>query len=393
MFNEQTLPSLDSATLKHCELVTAAIKSAIERTGGAIRFDEFMRMALYEPGLGYYMAGARKFGESGDFVTAPELGSLFGAAVAAQCEQVLQTVEQPELLEFGGGSGKLAVSILSNLEIESELTYHIIELSPELEQRQKQYVRDHAPHLFKCIRWHKALPTEPISGCIIANEVLDALPVRSFVSQAGEVFECWVGVDESINFIEELRPADRSIVETLHANPGYEVCLALESYRFEMCSAVPAWIGDLGRILEKGLVLLIDYGDGRRERYGPLGAAGSLRSFLQHRVHDQVLAYPGGQDITASVDFTHVAEAAVDAGFAVSGFVDQTTFLTSCGILHKVADFQSGADEDTVLELNEQLKTLLLPTKMGTRFKVMGLTKSWDAPLLGFGTRDNRRAL
>ena len=395
MFEDQNLPQLDADTSRHCDLVLDAIRREIVAKGGAIRFDDFMRIALYEPGLGYYLAGARKFGADGDFVTAPELGPLFGAALAEQCKQVICDIPGAEIVEFGGGSGKLAVSLLSALAAQEALPerYNIIELSPELRARQQQLIAEELPELTGRVYWLSAPPALPISGCVIANEILDALPVRAFVNQGGEILEHWVKLDESEELAWEFRPADDTIHSFLNSESGFDTCLQSDGYRFEICASIPLWIADLATKLHSGLALLIDYGSGRRDRYGPSLAQGSLRCFLQHRVHGQPLVFPGGQDITASVDFTHVAEAAVDAGLHVAGYVEQVHFLTSCGILQKVTEFQAEVDENTAFAFNEQLKTLLMPAKMGTRFKVLALTKEYDAPLTGFAARDDRRLL
>ena len=395
MFEEQKLPSLDSDTLQHCEKVSAAIHQQIQINGGAIRFDDFMRMALYEPGIGYYVAGTRKFGRDGDFITAPELGPLFGSAVAEQCLEVCRQIEAAEILEFGGGTGSLAASVLSAMDAQgaAPARYTIVELSPDLRQRQRELIKAQIPHLFDRVRWLNTPPEQPIDGCVLANEVLDALPVRSFENRAGDILEHWVTVDDNGEFEWETRAADGEILELVNREAGYELCRELDAYRFEICTAMPLWVADLANVLHRGLVLIFDYGSGRKERYGSTYREGSLRCFLQHRVHGEPLIYPGGQDITCTVDFTHAAEAAVAAGLQVAGYVEQVHFLTSCGILHKVAQFQQGASEDVVLELNEQLKTLLLPSKMGTHFKVLALTKGYDSRLLGFSNRDDRRSL
>ena len=395
MFSERNLPQLDDATLANCERVERVVRRAIADCGGAIRFDEYMRIALYQPGLGYYLAGTEKFGRGGDFITAPDLSPLFGSAIAAQCAQVLGGVARPEIVEFGGGSGALACSVLAALQGLGVLPerYTIIELSPELQSRQSQLLKAELPDLYERVHWTQAPPAQAISGCVIANEVLDALPVRVFENCDGGVYEHWVGVngEDQLDWIK--RAADTEILTTLNGDPAFERCRNVPGYRFEICTALPAWIADLNHVIEQGVALLIDYGSGRKERFGASYDSGSLRCFLKHHLHDQPLIHPGGQDITASVDFTLAAEAAVEANLQVAGFVEQAHFLTSCGILDKASELQTGADEQTVLKLNEQLKTLLLPTKMGTRFKVLALTKHYDRKLLGFTNRDDRRSL
>jgi SAM-dependent MidA family methyltransferase len=395
MFSDENLPPLDTLSMEHSDLVADAISRKIQQQGGAIKFDEFMRFALYEPGLGYYVAGAEKFGNQGDFVTAPELGSLFGRCVAQQCQQVLAEFTHGEVVEFGGGSGRAAATILRELKELRCLPerYTIIEISPELRERQKQLIQDLAPELVERVHWSDKPPTKPIEGCAIANEVLDALPARYFEVRDGELYEFWVRQGEAGRLTWQTLPAEEALQKALNATPGFNYCLSLPHYLFEIIPAIPAWITDLDSILRVGAAFLFDYGSGRKERYGPAYSGGSLRCFVQHRVHGDPLVYPGVQDITTSVDFTAVAEAAVDAGFQVSGYTDQANFLMGCGILHKVTELQVGADENSVLELNEELKTLLMPTKMGTSFKSIGLTKGYDEPLLGYSLRDHRGSL
>lgn len=395
MFSEQNLPSLDSASIVHSDLVYDEIARVIENEGGSIRFDTYMALALYAPGLGYYVAGTQKFGASGDFVTAPELGKLFGAMVARQCSAVFEEIEQAEMLEIGGGSGALALSILEELAELGRLPekYTILELSPELRDRQRRLFEEHIPQLLPRIEWRSNLPEREINGCVIANEILDALPVRRFEFENGQLYEYWVVLADDRSFAWQRKIAQESEMAAIFARPGFEYCRQVARYKLEICAAQEFWLNDIAKFLGRGAALLFDYGSGRKERFGPAYPDGSLRCFLRHRVHDNPLVYPGLQDITASVDFTAVAEAAVKAGFAVRGFSDQASFLMSCGILHKVSELQTNANEFDVLKLNEQLKSLLLPTKMGTAFKSMCLTKNYDQPLIGYSVRDDRRAL
>ena len=395
MFSDQNLPPLDTLSIEHSELVSAAISRTIQQSGGAIRFDEFMRIALYEPGLGYYVAGVEKFGGQGDFVTAPELGSLFGRCVAQQCQQVLSDYADGELVEFGGGSGRAAATILFALDELRCLPekYTIIELSPELRQRQQRLIKELTPQFFERIIWADNPPENPINGCVVANEVIDALPARYFEVNDGEIFEYWVVEEDEGQFCWQTQAVGESLLNTLSSTSGFEYCLSLPKYQFEIIAAIPAWINELNTLIHAGAAFLFDYGSGRKERYGPAYSAGSLRCFVQHRVHGDPLVYPGVQDITSSVDFTAVAEAAVDSGLQVAGYTDQSNFLMSCGILHKVTDLQVGVDENSVLKLNEELKTLLMPTKMGTSFKSIALTKGYDTPLIGYSMRDFRGSL
>ncbi len=366
------LPAPDADSLRHSERTAACIRRAIAAAGGSISFAEYMQLALYAPGLGYYSAGSTKFGEAGDFVTAPEISPLFGRVLARQCARVLEQVARPVVLELGAGSGALALQLLSALEARGAAPerYLVLEVSPDLRARQEQRLRDARPPLATPIEWIAGLP-ESFEGVVIANEVADALPVERFRIASGGVLQCRVATDgkdfawTSAPAPEYLRQAVRRIEESLGA--------ALpEGYESEISAGLPAWVGDIAGCLARGLVFLFDYGVPRREYYAPDRSGGWLRCHFRHRAHDDPLVYPGIQDITAWVDFTAVAEAAVDAGMDIAGFVSQAHFLLHGGLEQ---EFTAAASPSTAAqaELSRQAGRLILPGEMGERFKCIGL--------------------
>jgi SAM-dependent MidA family methyltransferase len=361
------LPPLQPEEARHSALVSQAVHAAIDAHGGWLAFDDYLRIVQYAPGLGYYSAGSAKLGRGGDFVTAPELSGLFGRCVARQCAQVLQLCGG-EVLELGAGSGALAASVLPALQELGCLPQHydILEVSADLRARQQQRLAELPAALRARVRWLDALPAAPIAGVIVANEVADALPFKRFV----------IAADAS------LRSEIGRIAASLPAPwPS--------GYQSELCPLLPAWIAALGAALGRGAALIIDYGMSRSEYYHPQRARGTLRCHFRHRAHDDPLLYPGLQDISAWVDFTRVAEAAVDAALEVAGYCTQAGFLLATGIESELA--AGGAVERA--RLASQARQLLLPAEMGESFKVMAVTRALDAPLCGFVYQDLRRSL
>lgn len=367
--------------------LAACIAARIEAAGGWVPFAQFMEMALYWPGLGYYTGGAQKFGAAGDFVTAPELTPLFGQAVARQVAQILTAVSPaPNLLEAGAGSGRLAADLLLALEALNALParYAILELSGELRARQRATIAAAAPHLADRVYWLDALP-ERFSGCVIANELLDALPVHAVAWREGGAMERGVVVSET-GFAWAERPAQGPVLEAMTA-------LAVDApYESEIGLAARAWVAEWGRRLERGALLLIDYGLPRHELYHPLRDRGTLRCHYRQRMHADPFLWPGLTDITAHVDFTAVAEAGFAAGLDVLGYTTQASFLINCGIGELLAARQGEAGAQRI-KANGALQILLAPQQMGELIKVIALGKGIDAPLLGFARGDRRHAL
>ena len=368
------LPMPDADSAQHSRRVAEHIRLRIETAGGSISFAEFMQEALYAPGLGYYSAGAKKFGAGGDFVTAPEISPLFGNVLARQCAGVLQQLPGSQLLEPGAGSGALAVSLLRKLDELNALPdkYMILEVSADLQQRQQQRLCQEIPHLADRVTWLAELP-QNFSGVIVANEVADALPFERVVKRQGALQQFRVGVKDE-KFVWQFAAAPELLQQAIR-NIETQLSESLaDEYETEYSPAVPNWIDDLSSSLNAGLIFLFDYGVTRREYYAPDRREGWLRCHFRHRVHSDPLILPGIQDLTAWVDFSSVAQAAQAAGLEVAGFVTQAHFMLHGGLDEELTDFTS-LPVVQQLELSRQVKLLTLPGEMGESFKCIGLSR------------------
>jgi SAM-dependent MidA family methyltransferase len=327
--NISGLPEPDKGSAEHSRKLAAQIKQLITEKGGAIPFSEFMNLALYAPAMGYYVAGQRRFGSEGDFVTAPELGDVFGRCLARQVEQVFKVIDgECDVLEFGAGSGRLAVSLIKELEHLDALPEHylILETSPDLQQRQQQMIRQQVPQHVERFVWLDSMPEQAISGVILANEVLDAMPVEMFAVDNEGIAQQYLVKTTNDSFQWDSRQAEGKLAEQI-------VQLGLHAgYSSEFNPAVDGWIAMLAEGLEQGVVLLFDYGFPRHEYYHPQRTAGTLMCHYRHHSHSDPLTLVGIQDITAHVDFTAVAEAAVAAELDVLGFTTQANFLLGSGL-------------------------------------------------------------
>lgn len=391
--NELPIPGADEQA--HSEKLQALIRAEIDAANGLITFAHFMELALYAPGLGYYAAGARKFGEAGDFVTAPEISPLFSQCLAQQCQQVLQYIDGGDLLEFGAGTGTMASDILLELERLDCLPdhYFILELSADLQQRQQETLRRRVPHLFERIQWLSALPEPGFKGVILANEVVDAMPVHLIRFDEQGVREGFVGW-ENDRFVWCDRPLStlelQQCVTTLQQQlDGETFC---PGYTTEINLAQQGWMGSIAQLLQRGVALIIDYGFPRHEYYHPERSGGTLMCHYRHRAHADALILAGLQDITAHVDFTALAEAAHEAGLDVLGYTAQAQFLLATGLGERIA---AVAPDDTrrYLEMTQQVKKLTLPSEMGELFKVLALGRNYDGMLNGFILQDRRHTL
>lgn len=386
------LPEPDADARAHSLKLVALIRDKIDAAGGRIPFDRYMELALYAPGLGYYTAGARKFGGAGDFITAPEISPLFARCLARQCREVLEGAAGDTILEVGAGSGILAAELLLELERLDRLPerYLILDLSAELRQRQRQTLQRHAPHLVERVHWLADFPDSAFAGVVVANELLDAMPVHRFRCAAGTLQEQFVGWDGERFQLTWDAPQTAALAQRLAAPLA---CLgAVDDYESEINLRAEPWLAALAGCLERGAALLIDYGHSRAEYYHPERNRGTLMCHYRHRAHADPLVYPGLQDITAHVDFSAIAEAALATGFGVAGYTTQAFFLMGSGLDQLLAE----SDPDDMaahLELVQGVKRLTLPTEMGERFKVLGLTRGWDGPLSGFALRDLRDRL
>jgi SAM-dependent MidA family methyltransferase len=347
---------------------------------------------LYAPGLGYYTAGTTKFGAEGDFVTAPEVSSVFGRVLARQCAEVLEAVNGGAILEYGAGSGKLAVDMLQALQALHDLpsAYLILEVSPDLQERQKAYVHDKLPQLAHLVEWIDSVP-DSLRGVIVANEVLDSMPVERFVRRTDGVMQlCVTHAENGFAFVEA--PAPEHLVQSV-AKIERDLGDALpDGYMSEVCLATGPWIGGMAAALRNGVAFLFDYGVSRREFYAASRSSGWLRCYFRHHAHDDPLILPGIQDLTAWVDFTHVAAVAVAQGMHVAGYTPQAQFLMSGGLETEMQGFDDLPLERQV-ELSQQIKTLTLPGDMGERFKCLALRKG-DIPVpSAFGLTDRTHTL
>lgn len=345
-----------------------------------------MEMALYAPGLGYYVAGSAKLGREGDFITAPEISPLFGRTLAAPVADILAQTGG-EVLELGAGSGRLALSLLEQLQARNRLParYRILEVSPELVQRQRRLLLQRLPGYADRVEWITSLPPN-FTGVVVANEVLDALPVHLLAWHEQGVTERGVICEgEAFAWKERgLAPgALRDAATALQIEPPY---------LSELSIAAPALIRTLAGALDHGVLMCVDYGFGRREYYHPQRNSGTLMCHYHHRAHDDPFFLPGLQDITAHVDFTSVAEAGIEAGLRLIGYTTQAQFLINCGITELLAC--TPADQIAeYLPLAAGVQKLISPAEMGELFKVIALGRGVQPPLAGFETGDRSRLL
>jgi SAM-dependent MidA family methyltransferase len=388
------LPEPGHAALDHSRTLKRLIQVEIDVAGGWISFAHYMRRALYAPGMGYYSGGAAKFGKAGDFVTAPEISSLFGKALARQAAQVLSLVdEEADILEFGAGTAKLALDLLLELEKLGSLParYFILEVSADLRQRQQYLLEEQAAHLLPRVVWLERLPVE-FRGLMLANEVLDAMPVHLVAWRETGLFERGVICrDGEFQWMErpleegELLAAARELEPLVGASEG-------AGYISEINLSARHFIRGLGPILQKGAILLIDYGFGRSEYYHPQRSRGTLMCHYRHHAHDDPFYLPGLQDMTSHVDFSAIANAAISSGLAFLGYNTQAHFLINCGITSVLAEVPPENHGD-YLPLANQLQKLVSPAEMGELFKTIAFGRNIPAPLLGFASGDKSRLL
>lgn len=375
------LPAPDATALSHMKRLQARIMDEISARG-FMPFQRFMELALYAPGLGYYSAGAVKFGADGDFVTAPEVSRLFGATLARQVAQLID-LGCDRILELGAGTGRMAADVLLELARLDRLprSYEIIEVSGDLRARQLDTLRAAAPGICDCVRWRDSLPGR-FEGVILANEVLDALPVALVRAQEGQILE--LGVDATPDhegLVWTTRPAEGELLRAAAS-------LALpEDYTTELQLTACGMVRSLGSILERGAALFIDYGFPREEYYHPQRASGTLMCHYRHHSHADPLALPGLQDITSHIDFSAIAAAATESGLDLLGYAPQARFLMNCGLLEHLGRIDP-QDVRSYAPACAGVQKLVSPAEMGELFKVIAFGRSIDEPLLGFQAGD-----
>lgn len=392
----KNLPPLDEQSAEHAQRVEAYLIEQINRcSDGFMPFDKWMDLTLYAPGLGYYTAGSHKLGANagqGDFTTAPELSPLFGQTLAKQVAEILHASHSTTVLEFGAGSGALAASIIPALQQQGiKLNYQILELSPDLRQRQQQRLAG----LNAKIEWLEALPTS-FSGCVLANEVLDAMPVKLFewddnkqLHELGVVVTAAAGENSAntqLPFGLASRQANASLQQLVKQRMTPQT-----GYRSEINLRAEAWVKQMGTWLARGAALLIDYGFPQAEYYHPQRDAGTLMCHFRHRAHSEPLVYAGLQDITAHIDFTAMADAALAGQLQVLGYTSQARFLLNLGITEELAKLDP--NHPNYAKNVAPLQQLLSEAEMGELFKVLAIGKNIDIMLAGFSQGDRRHRL
>jgi SAM-dependent MidA family methyltransferase len=379
------LPEPTPEAREHSDRVAAHIRESISASGGWISFARYMELALYAPGLGYYSAGAKKLGKSGDFVTAPEISPLYGQTLARQVRQVLEAGFD-DVLEVGAGSGALAATLLEELERlgGAPRNYLILELSADLRERSRDALAARVPHLLERVAWLNRLPPA-FSGVVLGNEVLDAMPAHVVRIQGGKVEEGGVGVrNDRLDWSWRVASG-----ELLNAAQALKLP---DGFRTEIQLAARGFMRSLAGVLEKGVALFVDYGFPEREFYHPQRKDGTLMCHYRHHAHADPFFLAGLQDITSHVDFSAIAASARAGGLELLGYTGQAQFLVNCGIT-EVMSRTPPEDGARFLPLANQANRLMSPAEMGELFKVIALGRGFAAPLLGFCEGDRRRAL
>ncbi len=366
------------------------LQETAARNGGGMSFAEFMHLALYAPGLGYYSAGLPKLGPQGDFITAPEISPLFSQCLALQCQQILSPLVDGCILELGAGSGKMAAEIIRTLSKHDALPkyYYILEVSADLRQRQQVYLQAECPDFFANILWLDRLPEKPFNGIILGNEVIDAMPVHLFqindnhevsegyVSKIANTWQCTFRTPFTPGLKEAVHQLQQRLPEPLSAGYTSEINLRLEP-----------WLASLRDCLAQGVMIFLDYGFPSHEYYHPSRSMGTLMCHFRHRAHPQPFENIGLQDITAHVDFTALALAAQNCQLTIAGFTHQCAFLLSNGLLSLAENMPQS------YLLSQQVQQLIQTHEMGELCKVMALSSNFDEPLQGFTLLDHRYRL
>ena len=364
------LPEPDPDARAHSARVADAARREIAEAGGWISFARYMQHVLYAPGLGYYVAGARKFGADGDFVTAPEMTPLFARALATPVAAVLAASTTREIVELGAGSGVLAADLLAALAARTATPshYRILEVSPELRERQRATIAQRAPGQLARVEWIDALPAA-IDGVVLMNEVLDAVPPHIVARRSGLWYERGVAWDEGPRW--EDRPLSGGALLALARNrfpPDGD-------YASELNPAAEALVQSLARRVAGGALLVIDYGFPQREYYHAQRHEGTLMGHYRHRAHADPFLWPGLSDLTAHVDFTAMGEAGERGGLTVAGYGPLAAFLVGAGILDRLRECGDPTGTAYLREASAVQK-LTSPAEMGELFKVLALTAS-----------------
>jgi SAM-dependent MidA family methyltransferase len=384
------LPTPDADAQLRSQQLAQIIQQAIQKYDGWISFAQFMQMALYTPTLGYYSGGAQKFGDvvkgGGDFVTAPEMTPLFGLTVANQVAEVLAQTGG-DVLELGAGTGKLSLSVLQGLHTHKQLPnhYYILDVSAHLRHVQQETLQADLPtEVFARVKWLDTLP-EQFTGVVLGNEVLDAIAVHLVVKSNGQWLERGVTFEYGLQWQDRVLHS-QSLVNQLPDDLP-------DGYLTEVCPAAYGLIASVANNLQQGMILMLDYGFGEREYYHPQRNQGTLMCHYQHHSHDNPLILLGLQDITAHVNFTTIAEAALENGMECLGYVNQAQFLINAGITEFLNSMPNDLEDGRYLRAVSAVQKLVSPAEMGELFKVIALTKGITTPLIGFAQGDKRHTL
>ena len=370
------LPPLNHDEKYISDLALSEIKQKIKSSGGKISFSKFMHHALYAPLLGYYSGKSKKFGESGDFITAAEETGILGRIIAKQCSVILNEIPDAAIIEYGPGSGALAVSILKQL-IQMGLkprAYYMVDVSEDLIERQKNRISTELPEIYDSVIWKSEIP-DGFSGIVIGNEVIDSMPFERFMISNKRILQFFVGTKEE-ELVYKLEPANIEIkkyVKRIESQIGKSLC---EGYISEISFIGRDWINQISLKLNQGMIILLDYGVSRSEYYSDDKNQGWTHCHFKHHKHFEPLIYPGMQDITTWVDFSLISETAKANDMIVDAYLTQAQFIINNGIEDEFLGFES-MDIKKQMELTRQIKLLTLPDKMGSNFKCLVMTKNF----------------
>jgi len=389
---EVELPAFTEIQKESSDRFVALMGGEIMRNG-AIPFSDFMHRSLYEPGLGYYVNGLSKLGKHGDFTTAPETSEHLAVCIANQCKQVFDAIGPAEILEFGSGSGRLAVDLLKALEKHDclPLSYLILDVSSELQQEQQQLLQTELPeNVHRRVQWLQGLP-ESFSGVVLANEVLDAFAVERFRIVNNSAERVMVGYNDNGFYLHTVK---NEFVQTQVLEIENDIGRSFtEGYESEFCTLLKPWWRSLSACIDTAAVLVCDYGSDRRNYYTDSKPTGTLRCFYRHTLHDDPFARPAVQDITADVDFTGVTIAATEANLELQGYSPLSEFMLSLDILDHHQNAVRLLDARSQIEASGNLKRVIMSQEMGDRFMVIGFSKGIDIALNGFSRADWSRLL
>jgi SAM-dependent MidA family methyltransferase len=392
MLSSNGLPEPSDMDLVKSNRVSRFIDHQIEKTGNRISFRDFMQYALYEEDLGYYASKKEIIGVNGDFITAPEYGEIFSNSIAKQCAVIINEIKGATILEYGAGTGALAVGILKKLSDMGCMPEHylIIEISANLINHQKRKLKEEIPELTSIVSWISSVPEE-FSGIVIANEVADAFPFERFVRTDNQVLQVCIAKDKE-KFEYDLIPADKKLCDYVLSLEKIIGRKLDHGYLSEVSFEAQDWVKEIACKIKSGVFFILDYGVSRNEYYSPNRNQGWTRCHFMHHAHNEPLIYPGIQDITTWVDFSILSEIATDNGMKINGFLNQSQFIINSGIEESFHNFDQ-LELKAQIELSRQIKLLTLPDQMGENFKCLGLSKNFILNNNLFKSRDRAYVL